>query len=76
MSDNLETGSKYGKGSNQYNIRIWDMFGVPPLIPVLVFSIQVNDLHLSYEHVVNSLVLETIDYLVLLSYPTVLEHVT
>jgi hypothetical protein len=48
----------------------------PPLIPVLVFSSWVEDLHLDYKHVISNLVLETIDYLVHLSYPTVLEYVT
>jgi hypothetical protein len=47
-----------------------------PLIPVLVFSTQADDLYLSYEHGISNLMLETIDYLVHLSYLKVLEHVT
>jgi hypothetical protein len=47
----------------------------PPLISVLVFSSSVDDLHLDYEHVLSNLVLETIDYLVHLSYTTVIEYV-
>jgi hypothetical protein len=46
-----------------------------PLIPVVVFSSRVDDLHLDHEHVLSNPVLETIDYLVRLSNPTVLEHV-
>jgi hypothetical protein len=52
------------------------MSGVPPLIPVLVFSSKRDYLHLSYEHGLSNLVLETIDCLVHLSYLKVLEHVT
>jgi hypothetical protein len=48
----------------------------PPLIPVLVFSCLVDDLHLDYEHALSNLVLETIDYLVHLSFLKVLENVT
>jgi hypothetical protein len=33
-------------------------------------------LHLDYEHALSNLVVETIDYLVRLTYPKVLEHVT
>jgi hypothetical protein len=47
----------------------------PPLISVLVFSSSVDDLHLDYEPVQSNLVLETIDYLVHLSYTTVIEYV-
>jgi hypothetical protein len=48
----------------------------PPLMLFLVFSSLVDDLHLDYEHVISIHVLETIDYLAHLSYPTLLEHVT
>jgi hypothetical protein len=51
------------------------MSGVPPLIPVLVFSSWVDDLQLNYEHVISNPVLETLDYVVHISYPTVLKHV-
>jgi hypothetical protein len=36
----------------------------------------IEDLHLDYGHVISNLVIETIDYLVRLSYLKVLEHVT
>jgi hypothetical protein len=72
----FETGFKYSPGSNQETSGSEICMLPPPLVHILVFSSWNEDLYLDFELKQSNPVLEAIDYLEYLSYPTVLEHVT